>query len=53
VAAPGLRVLRFDDPLAQWDIGLVRAPGEPGESVAAFWAIVGELRPDRASARRS
>jgi len=53
VAAPGLQVLRFDDPLAQWDIGLVRAPGEPGESVAAFWGIVGELRPDRASASRS
>jgi len=45
---PGLRVLRFDDPAARWEIGLVRPPGEPGGIVAGFWRIVAELCRERA-----
>jgi DNA-binding transcriptional LysR family regulator len=40
VQQPGVRVLRFEDPLAQWEIGLVRGPGEAGEIVEAFWEVV-------------
>lgn len=38
------RVLRIDDERAQWDIGLIRPPGEPGILVDSFWSIVAELR---------
>jgi DNA-binding transcriptional LysR family regulator len=43
VPQPGLRILRFDDPLAQWEIGLVRGPGEAGEIVEAFWQVVARV----------
>jgi len=45
VQQPELRILRFDDPLAQWEIGLVRGPGEPGAIVEAFWAVVAKAVP--------
>jgi DNA-binding transcriptional LysR family regulator len=40
----GARMLAMEDPRAQWEIGLVRPPGEPGRLVAAFWAGVEALR---------
>jgi DNA-binding transcriptional LysR family regulator len=45
VEHPDLQVLRFDDPLAEWEIGLVRAPGEAGRIVEAFWKVVTENQP--------
>ncbi|MBE2294962.1 MAG: LysR family transcriptional regulator [Phycisphaerales bacterium] len=38
------RIMPIDDERAQWDIGLVRPPGEPGVLVDLFWSMVAKLR---------
>jgi DNA-binding transcriptional LysR family regulator len=39
---PGLREKRFNDPSAEWEVGLVCPPGPMGVIVEAFWAVVVE-----------
>lgn len=40
------RVLPIQDERAQWDIGLIRPPGETDVLVNAFWSVVADLHSD-------
>lgn len=45
------RVLPIDDERAQWDIGLIRPPGEANVLVDSFWSVVADLRAENQLAR--
>ena len=38
------RVMPIEDERAQWEIGLIRPPGDPDILVSSFWSVVADLR---------